>query len=228
MCNHALRERHMLRYASKIIEGLEVPDPMPEFTDHAYPKSMSPVIVDEAGRKSVQMHRWGISQLVGGKMKLITNSRDDQLPRFSVWKELTATRRCLIPLVAYFEPGLGPEGAKGELLFTMKDRPVFFVAGLWTIEDENVRAYSMVTTSPNSYTAPFHDRQPVVLSDADAVAWLGSAPLDVSRVHTLTRPPPNDVMHHEVIPAVPKAKKITKDDIAKAASSDGELQLGLF
>lgn len=218
----------MLRYAAKVVEGLEIPDPLPEFTDHAFPKSMSPVIVDETGRKSVQMHRWGISQLVKGKIKFITNSRDDQLSRFSVWKELIATRRCLIPLVAYFEPGLGPEGAKGELLFTIRGRPVFLVAGIWTSEANDARAYSMVTTSPNSYTAPFHDRQPVVLSDADALAWLGSAPLDPSRIHALTRPPPNDIMHHEVIPAVPRAKKITKDDIGKAASSDGDVQLGLF
>jgi len=217
----------MLRYAARIVADLDIPDPVPEFTDHAYPKSMSPVIVDEAGRKSVQMHRWGIRQVIKEKVKFVTNSRDDQLPRFSVWKELTATRRCLIPLVAYFEPGLGPEGAKGELLFTMKDRPVFFVAGLWTAEEDGVRAYSMVTTTPNAYTAPFHDRQPVVLSDADALAWLGSAPLEPSRVHALTRPPPDEVMQHLAIPAVPKMKKISKDDLNQARLENGELDLEL-
>jgi putative SOS response-associated peptidase YedK len=217
----------MLRYAAKIVDELEVPDPMPEFTDHAFPKSMSPIIVEEDGRRRVQMHRWGISHVVKGKLKLITNSRDDQLQKFSVWRELTSTRRCLIPLVAYFEPGLGPEGAKGELLFTIKDRPVFFVAGLWTVEEDGVKAYSMVTTSPNAYTRPFHDRQPVVLSDADALTWLGSQPLQSDRVFALTRPPPDEVMQHQVLPAVPKEKKITKSDM-RGATQTGELDLGLF
>ena len=217
----------MLKHAVEMIEGLEVPDPLPEFSEHAYPKSLSPIIVDEAGRRTVQMHRWGISHFVKGKPKLITNSRDDQLLRFSLWKQLTHTRRCLIPLVSYFEPGLGPEGARGELLFTIKNRPVFFVAGLWTAESDGLRAYSMVTTSRNSYTAPFHDRQPVVLSDTDALAWLGSQPIPDEKVYALTRPPPDNVMQHQVIPAVPRMKKVTKEDLSKAAQSTGELDLGL-
>jgi putative SOS response-associated peptidase YedK len=210
----------MLKHAVEMIEGLDVPEMVPEFTTHAYPKSPSPIIVDEAGRRSVQMHRWGVSCVVKGKQTFATNARDDRLLKIALWKESIARRRCLIPVVGYFEPGLGPEGAKGELLFKIRDRPVFFIAGLWDADPDGTRAYTMVTTSPNEYTTPFHDRQPVVLSDADALAWLGSHALPDDRVYALTRPPPNEVMIHEVIPSVPRVK-IEKLKVKKAESDSG-------
>lgn len=221
MCNHALRDRHMLKHAAEIVAGLEVPEIVPEYTTHAYPKSPSPIIVEEGGRRSLQIHRWGVSCIVEGKLKHVANARDDRLLKIALWKESVAKRRCLIPLIGYFEPGLGPEGAKGELLFTIRNRPVFFVAGLWDADPDGTRAYTMVTTSPNDYTRPFHDRQPVVLSDADALAWLGSQALPDDRVYALTRPPPNEVMVHEVIPAVPRVK-IEKPKPKKADSDSGE------
>jgi putative SOS response-associated peptidase YedK len=223
MCNHALRERYMLKYAADVLAGLEIPDPMPEFTPHAYPKSPSPIVVEEAGRRQVAMLRWGISYPVKGKPSLVTNARDDQLLRIALWKESVAKRRCLIPVIGYFEPGLGPPGAKGELFFTIRNQPAFFIAGLWTTDADGSRAYAMVTTSPNDYTAPFHDRQPVALSETDAVAWLGSQPLPAERVVALTRPPPSDVMQHEVIAAVPRAKKAAED----GGEVTGELDLGM-
>ncbi len=172
----------------------------------------------------VQLHRWGVSYTVKGKPTFVTNARDDQLLRIALWKESVARRRCLIPVIGYFEPGPGPVGARGEFLFTIRDRPVFFIAGLWDADADGTRSYSMVTTSPNDYTRPFHDRQPVVLSDADALTWLGTQPLHPDRVFQLTRPPPNEIMLHEVIPAVPRTKK----SVADSKQESGELDLGLL
>jgi putative SOS response-associated peptidase YedK len=212
----------MLRYAARVVEGLEIPDLLPEFTPHAYPKSPSPIVLEDEGRRVVQIQRWGVSYTLKGKPTFVTNARDDQLLRIALWKESVARRRCLIPVVGYFEPGLGPVGAKGELLFTIRDRPAFFIAGLWDTDPDGNRAYSMVTTSPNDYTIPFHDRQPVVLSDSDALAWLGSQPLPADRIAALTRPPPSEIMQHEVIPATPRPRKNPE----KTAQTTGELDLG--
>jgi putative SOS response-associated peptidase YedK len=213
----------MLKYAARVVEGLEIPDPLPEFTAHAYPKSLSPIVLEEEGRRVVQLHRWGVSYAVKGKPTFVTNARDDQLLRIALWKESVTRRRCLVPVVGYFEPGLGPVGMKGEILFTLRDRPAFFIAGLWDSDPDGSRAFSMVTTVPNEYTKPFQDRQPVVLSDADAQAWLGSHPLPPDRVFALTRPPPNEVMQHEVIPAAPRPKKVPVPGV----ETTGQLDLGV-
>lgn len=212
MCNHALRDRHVLKYAAEIIDGLEVPEPFPEFTPHAYPKGPSPIVVAEPERPTLQLLRWGIGYTVKGKPTLVTNARDDQLAKISLWKESAARRRCLIPVVGYFEPGPGPVGARGEVLFRIKDQPVFFIAGVWDADPDGTRAYAMVTTTPNAYTAPFQDRQPVVLSVPNARRWLGAQPLVPDELIALTRPPPSEVMTHEIIPAAPKPPRATPDD----------------
>jgi putative SOS response-associated peptidase YedK len=129
-----------------------------------------------------------VSYSVKEKPTLVTNARDDQLAKIRLWKESVGIRRCLIPVVGYFEPRPGPVVARGEVLFTMRDRPVFFIAGLWDADPDGAWAYAMVTTSPNAYTALFHDRQPVALSDRDALSWLGATPLAVEQVARLTRP----------------------------------------
>lgn len=86
------------------------------------------------------------------------------------------------PAMGYYEPGLGPLGAKGEILFTVQERPCFFFAGLW---QEN--AFTMVTINPNEFVAKFHDRMPVVLNDEDALNWLGESPLSAGELVRLCR-----------------------------------------
>lgn len=127
-----------------------------------------------------------------------------------------------IPATGYFEPGVGPPGARGELRFTIRARPCFFIAGLWDTDPDGsgTHAFTLVTTSPNDYAARYHDRMPVVLMDSSARDWLGSSPLADDQLVALTRPPASAVMEHSVIEAAPKGK-ITRADIAS-----GELDLG--
>lgn len=218
----------MLKYAAKIVDGLVIPDDLPEFTPHAFPKSPSPIIVAEAGQRIVQIQRWGVGYTVKGKPTLVTNARDDQLLRISLWKESTAIRRCLVPVVGYFEPGPGPVGARGEVYFTMRDRPVFFIAGLWDTDADGTRSYAMVTTSPNAYAAEFHDRQPVILSDENAKEWVGDRVLTSDRVAALTRPPANEAMQHQIFPAIPRAKKVASAPHDATSSNQDSSQGTLF
>lgn len=223
MCNHYEKNAEMLKWASEILPGLFLPDPLPELAHHTWPKYPAPVVVDQEGRPAVQIMRWGVWPFYEKKLtRPLTNARDDGLLTKSVWKQAVAKRRCLIPATGYYEPGQGPPGARGELRFTIKDRPCFFLAGLWDTDpdDSGTRAFTMVTTSPNEYAARFHDRMPVVLNDDNALDWLGSAPLSSDRVVALTRAPSNDIMEHVAFEAVPKGK-ITRADIAS-----GELDLG--
>ena len=223
MCNHYEKSAEALRWAHELIPSLLLPDPLPDLPHHTWPKYPAPVIVDQEGRPAVQIMRWGVWPFYEEKMrKPLTNTRDDKLLTSSVWKQSVAKRRCLIPATGYYEPGQGPEGARGELRFSIKGRPCFFLAGLWDTDPDGSsnRAFTMVTTSPNEYAARFHDRMPVVLNDANALDWLGSAPLSSERVVALTRAPANALMEHVAIEMAPKGK-ITRADIA----SD-ELDLG--
>jgi len=223
VCNHALRSRHVAKYAKAVLADLRLPEVELEFSEHAYPKYPGPVVIDEHG-PVLQLQRWGVwPSYAREKPQYVTNARDDGLLTKAIWKQATAKRRCLIPATGYFEPGIGPPGARGELFFTLKDRPCFFFAGLWDQDPDGSgqRGYAMVTTTPNAYAGRFHDRMPVVLADADAAKWLGSVPLPPDQIAALCRAMPDDVMQHTEMPAISR-KSITRDDLK---SADGELTL---
>lgn len=180
----------------------------------AYPKSRAPVVCLREDGAAIELMRWGVAAEIQGKTKFITNARNDKLLKGYPWRFAARERRCLIPARGYFEPGTGPVGARGEIYFSLKERPRFFIAGLWdTDSGENAaRAFTMVTTEPNALALQFHDRMPVVLSNADALKWIGNRPLPDAELLALCRACPPDIMQLEHLAPKPK-KKIAKDDL---------------
>ena len=177
------------------LPGLTMPTEMPVHTEHMYPKYLAPVIVQRAGVRTLEAMNWGVVRFIGnGKTKPVTNARNDKLLS-RTWKTCADQRRCLIPANGYYEPGLGPTGARGEILVTVKDRPFFLMAGLW----EN-GTFTLVTTEPNELVRTYHDRMPVVLDESEVEAWLGDEPLPENRLAELCRGLPSEALLHETIP----------------------------
>ena len=232
MCNHYRTSPQAVDWAPKIIRGITVPLPLPDLPEHIYPKYLAPVVIQAGRGRSLVAKAWGIPIAIKGVKgqrieKPVTNARNDKLTGFT-WRYAVKERRCLIPATGYFEPGLGPPGAKDEILFTVRERPCFFFAGLW-----EGNAFTMVTTEPNEFVRQFHDRMPVVLGDADALTWLGDEPLADGDLAHLCRGLPANALHHEVL--APKLKvirpaKVTTGDERKSppAPPQGELFLGRF
>ena len=81
--------------------------------------------------------------------------------------------RCLIPATHFFE-FTGEKYPKTKWRVTMPDAEVFCFAGL--VRDER---FTMLTCEPGPDMIPLHDRQPVILRQADWDGWLktGTAPL---------------------------------------------------
>ena len=216
MCNHYKPGDDPEAFEVAVMEMLArvLTEPRKEQTD-MWPKRDAPIVYLREDGPVLDRMRWGVAVSIRGKTSYVTNARNDKLLSSFTWKFAVRERRCLIPARGYFEPGTGPTGARGELYFTLKNRPRFYFAGLWdTDRDElGTRAFAMVTTEPNAYAARFHDRMPVVLSDADAKVWLGDKALPDDQLLALCRPLPDDVMQHSEISATPREKKITKADL---------------
>lgn len=204
MCNHYRKSPAVIDWALDRMVGTihGIPD-VSIFVDHTYPKYPAPIIMQASGARTLVAMRWGITRFIGdGKTKPVTNARNDKLLSRS-WKSCAEQRRCLIPATGYYEPGLGPVGAKGEILFTVREQPIFFIAGLWE-EEADGRTFTMVTTEPNDYVRPYHDRMPVVLAAADLDVWLGDEPLPEPQLAALCRGLPADALVHEEIAVPPK------------------------
>jgi putative SOS response-associated peptidase YedK len=72
-------------------------------------------------------------------------------------------RRCLIPTDGFYEftaTGDSKAKRKDKWLFTMKDRDLFGIAGIWRSAAANGEdAWTMLTCAPGPDVAPYHDRQ---------------------------------------------------------------------
>ncbi len=217
MCNHYRKGQKVIEWTQVHLGGVKIAGALGEIAEHTYPKYPAPIVMQQAGERSLLSKSWGIPITIKGAKKAVTkpvtNARNDKLSGFT-WRYATAERRCLIPATGYYEPGLGPVGAKGEILFTVKDRPVFFFAGLWEGD-----AFTLVTTEPNEFVARFHDRMPVVLADADADEWLGDQPLPADRLAALCRGLPPEALLHDELP--PKLK-VTRPE-KKGACAESSL-----
>jgi len=233
MCNHYQKNVEVIGWAANIArswgENLKgdvvVPADLPSYPEHTWPKAQAPVLIQTPDRLAIASMRWGVRVEIKGKrkplIKFVTNARDDSLSKFT-WRFSVAERRCLIPATAYFEPD-GPEGAKWEVRYTLRERSMFFFAGLWDTDPDKVStSFAMVTTKPNELAAKVHNRMPLVLTEDGAREWIGHTPLDPSRLARLFMPFNAAAM--ESVALQPSPRKIAKADLSDSA---GELTLGL-
>lgn len=224
MCTHYEKNVDTLGMALKLIEkrhwvlnatgDVVFPDDLHSLPSHTWPKAKAPVIIRTEAGCSLQTFRWGIPVDVKGATKrltkYVTNAREDKLGSYT-WRYAVAERRCLIPALAYYEYD-GPEKAKWEVRYTVRDRRSFFVAGLWDTDPDRVtRSFSMVTTRPNALAAKIHDRMPLILTDDGARAWLGHEPLPPDRLAHLCAPFAAEAMESVALP--PPNRKVSRADL---------------
>ncbi|MEP6668955.1 MAG: SOS response-associated peptidase family protein [Chthoniobacter sp.] len=205
MCNHYSGDPDRLAEFVRIsAPWLRIPAAYSEAPAHMYPKRKGRVVRKKDGVAEMVRMRWGVWPFYAKDSRsLVTNARNDRLTTKAIWKQSVQHRRCLVPATGYFEPGLGPVGARGEVLFKVRERQHFFIAGLWDNDPDQSgeSGFTLVTTEPNDYVRPFHDRMPVVLSNADAADWIGEDRLPDARLVELCRGLPSEALIHEEIAA---------------------------
>ncbi len=144
-----------------------------------------PVVIDPVTR-DVQLFRWGLipgwakDPKIGYKM---INARAETVAEKPSFRVSFQRRRCLIPADGFYE-WKTEEGRKYPFLFTLKDRIPFTFAGLWDswrgVEGEIINSCTIITTTPNSLVAQYHDRMPVILDNDNRWQWLeNTSPSDL-------------------------------------------------
>ena len=147
--------------------GLVVPD--------AYPGRQLPLFVtNEHGELEAVELVWGFNTVVGGKEKLVFNTRSETAPSQAragrgLWAEPLLHGRCLVPVRAFYESWtVGPPRRGAQVRFTSPAHQVFLLAGVW--QDERL---SVVAASLKASVAPMHTRMPLVLGPGESSVWLG-------------------------------------------------------
>ncbi|HSC18567.1 MAG TPA: SOS response-associated peptidase family protein [Rhizomicrobium sp.] len=140
--------------------------PAPNFEprDEIWPTENAPVVrMTERGPELSQL-RWGLAAKLGAKP--VINMRSEGKP--------FEQGRCLVLASQYFE-FTGTKSPKIRWRFTRTNEDWFCFAGLTgkaVTKDGEVRAFSLLTAPPGPDTAPYHDREPVILARTDWRAWL--------------------------------------------------------
>lgn len=188
--------------------------PLWTVTAHAWPKTPMPVVYAAGGRRTLTAMRWGIWPFYESRLpaKPTVNARDDKLLTGRLWPKPVASRRCLVPADAFYEYA-GPDGGKWEVRFTLPERQAFFFAGIWSPDPAaGGRGFAIITTSAHPVVAPLpHDRTPVLLDRARALAWIGDSPLPAETVSELCRPFAGQLVRYDLAPK----RAISATDVAQ-------------
>ncbi len=141
------------------------------------PGTLVPVVTDSKNRK-VELYRWGLVPVWAKDPKIgykTFNARAETISEKPTFRVPFLKRRCLIPADGFYE-WKDEGGRKQPYLFTLKDQQPFTFAGLWEIwRDSNnteIRSCTLITTTPNTLLAQYHDRMPVILDESSRWKWL--------------------------------------------------------
>jgi putative SOS response-associated peptidase YedK len=125
------------------------------------------------------------------------NARAETLAQRPSFKELLATRRCIIPATGFYE-WAKRGGEKIPMHFRLKDGGVFGFAGLWdrwqTPQGQSLDSFTIVTTAPNELLAAVHGRMPVILRESVEEIWLAGGAIKASALLSLLKPYPTEKM----------------------------------
>src|SRR3954447_17058246 len=168
MCNLYTQSKSVDEVA-RLFSTLQMPLSFPDGLPNLQAKDIAitdpgPIVRANDGGFDMVVRRWSWPA-PGGKP--VFNFRSDG-------REF-ASGRCLIPVDGFFEftKAADPKAKrKHKWLFTLKDSPMFAIAGLWRTDAQVGEAFTMLTTEPGEDIKPYHTRQIVVLPPADFGRWL--------------------------------------------------------
>lgn len=169
MCNLYTQSKSVDEVA-RLFRELQIPLSFPDGIPNLQPREIAitdpaPIVRESDARQfELVVRRWSWP---GPGGKPVFNFRSDG-------REL-GSGRCLIVAEGFFEftkPEDPKAKRKHKWLFTLRDQPMFALAGLWRTDPAVGEAFTMLTTEPGEDMRPYHNRQVVVLPPTDFGRWL--------------------------------------------------------
>ena len=151
----------------------------------------------DTGERRLDLLRWGLVPSWTKDIKAARrpiNARSETAGSSGMFKAALASRRCLVPMDAFYEWRTLPDG-KQPYAIARKDGAPLVLAGLWegwrSPDGEVVRTFAIMTTDANATMRDLHERMPVILDPDTWPVWLGESAGDAPG---LMRPAPDDVL----------------------------------
>lgn len=160
------------------------------------PTQMAPIITNRDGQRDLEIARWSLIPSwwrEPNPPKFATfNARDDKLASSSMWKGPVRHKRCLVPASGFYE-WTGPKGGRVPHFIHREGMQLFAFAGMyddWTNPEtgEAVTSYTIITSEPNDFMQPIHNRMPVILDREAESLWLDPTKDSLHGVRHLVEP----------------------------------------
>ena len=166
------------------------------------PGSLAPAVFLKDGERRINIKEFGLvpGWCYGKRISSrFTNARAETITQKVAFKDLLASKRCLIPSSGYFD-WKKEDGRKQPYHFRLKGGGVFGFAAVWEkwrcsdAAAAETYSFAIVTTSPNELCAMVHDRMPVILDEEAEKRWLDPDEKEPTRLLPLLRPFPAELM----------------------------------
>ena len=152
------------------------------------------------GQRRAEFMRWGLIPFWAKDPKIgyrMINAVGEIAATKPAFRAAFKKRRCLIPADGFFE--WRKEGKqKVPTYIFLKSRKPFAFAGLWeswkSPDGETIRSCTIVTTKPNEFIEPIHNRMPVILSEETEALWLDPMTEEADTLSALLIPSPAELM----------------------------------
>ncbi len=152
----------------------------------------------ETGERQLDLLRWGLIPFWTKGLKTARkpiNARSETAGNSGMFKAALATRRCLVPVEAFYEWHTLQDGKQPYAIARQDGTPLAF-AGIWegwrSPDGEVLRTFAILTTRANATMAQLHERMPVILEPDTWSTWL--APQSDPALD-LMHPASDDVLH---------------------------------
>lgn len=154
------------------------------------PTNEIPVVYSFHGKTVLSAAKWGFPNFKNNGV--IINARAESLAEKPMFRKSFATKRCIVPADGYYEWLTHEDRKKTKYLITVKDKKLFYMAGLYNLfTDKNGIAYAattIITTTANPDIEFMHDRMPVILRDEVIDKWLDSGNTDIGMLQGFLAP----------------------------------------
>jgi putative SOS response-associated peptidase YedK len=153
------------------LEGLPI-----KFTGEIFPTDIVPVFTRENGRRVASPMIWGFPKWDG--KGVVFNARQETALEKPMFRESLRERRVAALTSGFYEWAPAPgQKKKDRYIFTLTGERFLFLAGFWKSHGGHQAGpiperFTVLTTGANDSMAPYHNRMPVILTEAEIDDWL--------------------------------------------------------
>jgi putative SOS response-associated peptidase YedK len=180
------------------------------------PTDEAAVVVERTGRRAVVRYRWGLVPAWADDPRIASrafNARAETLATSPLFRDAFRRRRCLVPVDGFYEWLREGKHRRPMRIHDPSGEPLA-LAGLWTGRPDPEagewrRTFTIVTTRPNAFMAPIHDRMPVIVPRGSWARWLDPAPAEPGELRALLEP--RDDVSLDAYPIAPLVNSVRND-----------------